>query len=32
MFNLENLTTKNDNKNWPYKMLITGQSGNRFTT
>ena len=31
MFNLENLTTKNDNKNWAYKMLITGPSGSGKT-
>ena len=23
MFNLDNVTTKNDNKNWPYRMLIS---------
>ena len=27
MFNLDNVTTKNDNKNWPYRMLIIGPSG-----
>ena len=27
MFNLHNLTTKNDNKSWPYRMFIIGPSG-----
>ena len=26
MFNLDSITSKNDNKIWPYKMLITGSS------
>ena len=31
MFNLDTVTTKNDNKNWPYKMLIIGPSGSGKT-
>ena len=31
MFKLDTVTTKNDNKNWPYRMLIIGPSGNRKT-
>ena len=27
MFNLDTVTTKNDNKNWPCGMLIIGASG-----
>ena len=27
MFSLDNVTSKNDNKNWPYRMLIIGPSG-----
>ena len=27
MFNLGTVTSKNDNKNWPYRTLITGPSG-----
>ena len=27
MFNLDTVTTKNDNKNWPYRMLTIGPSG-----
>ena len=27
MFNLDHVTTKNDNKSWPYRMLIIGPSG-----
>ena len=26
MFHLDIVTTKNDNKNWPYRMLIIGPS------
>ena len=26
MFNLDNITTKNDNKDWPYRKLIIGPS------
>ena len=26
MFNLDTVTTKNDNKNWPYRMFIIGPS------
>ena len=31
MFNLDTVTTKNDNKNWPYSMLIIGPSGSGKT-
>ena len=31
MFNLDNVTTKNDNKNWSYRMLIIGPSGSGKT-
>ena len=31
MFNLDNITSKNDNKNWPYRMLIIGPSGSGKT-
>ena len=31
MFNLDNVTSKNDNKTWPYRMLITGPSGSDKT-
>ena len=27
MFNLDEITTKNDDKNWPYRTLIIGPSG-----
>ena len=27
MFNLDDITTKNDNKNWLYRKLIIGPSG-----
>ena len=27
MFNLDTVTGKNYNKNWPYRMLIIGPSG-----
>ena len=27
MFDLDDITTKNDNKDWPYKKLIIGPSG-----
>ena len=27
MFNLDTVTSKNDNKTWPYRMLIIGPSG-----
>ena len=27
MFNLDDITTKNDNKDWPYRKLIIGPSG-----
>ena len=31
MFNLDNVTSKNDNKTWPYRMLIIGPSGSGKT-
>ena len=31
MFNLNTVTTKNDNKSWPYRMLIIGSSGSGKT-
>ena len=31
MFNLDNVTTKNDNKSWPYRILIVGPSGSGKT-
>ena len=31
MFNLVVITKKNDNKKWPYRMLIIGPSGSRET-
>ena len=31
MFNLDSVTTKNDDKNWPYRMLIIGPSGSGKT-
>ena len=31
MFNLDNVTTKNDNKNWSYRTLVTGPSGSGKT-
>ena len=31
MFNLDNITEKNDNKTWPYKKLIKGPSGSGKT-
>ena len=31
MFNLDTITTKNDNKSWPYRMLIIGPSGSGKT-
>ena len=27
MFHLDTVTSTNDNKNWPYRMLIVGPSG-----
>ena len=27
MFNLDDITAKNDNKDWPYRKLIIGPSG-----
>ena len=31
MLNLNNVTTKKDTKNWPYRMLIIGPSGSGKT-
>ena len=31
MFNLDTVITKNNNKNWPYRMLIIGPSGSGKT-
>ena len=31
MFNLDKITSKNDNKKWPYRMLIIGPSGSEKT-
>ena len=31
MFNLDNITEKNDNKDWPYRKLIIGPSGSGKT-
>ena len=31
MFNLDTGTSKNDNKTWPYRMLIIGPSGSGKT-
>ena len=31
MFNLDTVTSKKDNKNWPYRMLIIGPSGSGKT-
>ena len=31
MFNLGNVTSKNANKKWPYRMLIIGPSGSGKT-
>ena len=31
MFNLDAVTSKNDNKNWAYRMLIIGPSGSGKT-
>ena len=31
MFNLDNITTKDDKKDWPYRKLIIGQSGSGKT-
>ena len=31
MFSLDTVTSKNDNKTWPYRMLITGPSGSGKT-
>ena len=31
MFNLDDITTKNDNKDWPYRKLIIGPSGSGKT-
>ena len=31
MFNLDNIKTQNDNKDWPYRKLIIGPSGSGKT-
>ena len=31
MFNLDTITSKNDNKTWPYRMLIIDPSGSGKT-
>ena len=31
MFNLDNVTSKNDNKNYPYRVLLIGPSGSGKT-
>ena len=31
MFNLDDITTKSDNKDWPYKKLIIGHFGSGKT-
>ena len=31
MFNLDEITSKNDNKTWPYRKLIIGPSGSGKT-
>ena len=31
MFNPDDITTKNDNKGWPYRTLVIGPSGSRKT-
>ena len=31
MFNLDDITTKNDNKDWPYRNLVIRPSGSRKT-
>ena len=31
MFNLDNITGKDDNKDWPYRKLIIGPSGSGKT-
>ena len=32
MFNSNDITTKNDNKDWPYRKLIIGPSGSGKTS
>ena len=32
MFNLDSVASKNDNKTWPYRILIIGPSGLGKTT
>ena len=32
MFNLDNITVKNDNKDWSYRKLIIGPSGSGKTS
>ena len=31
MFNLDTVTSKNDNKTWPYRKLVIGPSGSGKT-
>ena len=31
MFNLDTVTSKNDNKTWPYRKLVIGASGSGKT-
>ena len=31
MFNLDDITIKNDNKNWPYRKLVIGPPGSGKT-
>ena len=31
MFNLDHITTKNDNKDWPYRTLVISPSGSGKT-
>ena len=32
MFNLDDITTKDDNKDWPYRKFIIGPSGSEKQT
>ena len=31
MFNLDDITTKNEDKSWPYRSLVIGPSGSGTT-
>ena len=31
MFHLDTVTSKNENKNWPYRMFLIGSSGSGKT-